>query len=86
MLMAKTYLTGGIQRIRIGDAVSRDIRLAFAVSEFRLLFCADDMKLFLPVKGYQDCIKVLSDMNKLCEWCEWCERNLLFLNVDKLKL
>jgi hypothetical protein len=40
------------------------------------------MKLFLPFKGFQDCMKIQSDLNKLSEWCE---RNSLFLNVDKCK-
>jgi hypothetical protein len=40
------------------------------------------MKLFLPVKSFQDCMKIQSDLNKLSEWCE---RNILFLNVDKYK-
>jgi hypothetical protein len=48
----------------------------------RVLFYADDMKLFLPVKGFQDCMKIQSDLNKLSKWCE---RNSLFLNVDKGK-
>jgi hypothetical protein len=41
-----------------------------------------DMKLFLPVKSFQDCRKFQFDLNKLSEWCE---RNSLFLNVDKFK-
>jgi hypothetical protein len=40
------------------------------------------MKLFLPVRGVQDCMKIQSDLNTLSEWCE---RNSLFLNVDKCK-
>jgi hypothetical protein len=44
----------------------------------RVLFDADDMKLFLPVSGFQDCLKVQSDLNKLSEWCN---RNSLLLNV-----
>jgi hypothetical protein len=48
----------------------------------RVLFYADDMKLFLPVRGFQDCIKIQSDLNTLSECCE---RNSLFLNVDKCK-
>jgi hypothetical protein len=40
------------------------------------------MKLFLPVKSFQDCRKFQFDLNKLSEWCE---RNSLFLNVDKFK-
>jgi hypothetical protein len=48
----------------------------------RVLYYADDMKLFLPVRGFQDCMKIQSDLNKLSEWCE---RNSFFLNVDKCK-
>jgi hypothetical protein len=44
----------------------------------RVLFYADDMKLFLPVSGFQDCLKIQSDLNKLLEWCD---RNSLLLNV-----
>jgi hypothetical protein len=40
------------------------------------------MKLFLPVSGFQDCLKIQSDLNKLSEWCD---RNSLLLNVDKCK-
>jgi hypothetical protein len=40
------------------------------------------MKLFLPVRGFQDCMKIQSNLNKLSKWCE---RNSLFLNVDKCK-
>jgi hypothetical protein len=46
-----------------------------------VLFYTDDMKL-VPVRGFQDCMKIQSDLNKLPEWCE---RNSLFLNVDKCK-
>jgi hypothetical protein len=38
------------------------------IGDFRLLPCAiDGRKLFLLVKGFQDCIKIQSDMNKLSE-------------------
>jgi hypothetical protein len=40
------------------------------------------MKLFLPVSGFQDCLKVPSDLKKLSEWCD---RNSLILNVSKCK-
>jgi hypothetical protein len=97
----KSYLTGRIQRIRIGGAVSKDIHgdigcptvesswtIVFHlvrqqnIDDFRIRPCAVDMKLFLPVKSFQDCIKIQSDLNKLSEWCE---RNSLFPNVDKCK-
>jgi hypothetical protein len=40
------------------------------------------MKLFLPVSGFQDCLKIQWDLNKLMEWCD---RNTLLLNVGKCK-
>jgi hypothetical protein len=49
----------------------------------RVLFYADDMKVFHPVRGFQDCMKIQSDLNKLSEWCD---RNSLFFNVDKCKI
>jgi hypothetical protein len=37
-----------------------------AISDYvRVLFYADDLKLFLTVKGFQDCMKIQSDQNKL---------------------
>jgi hypothetical protein len=48
----------------------------------RVLFYADDIKLVLPVRGFQDCLKIQSDLNKLSEWCD---RNSLLLNVGKCK-
>jgi hypothetical protein len=103
-LWLRSYLIGRIQRIRIGGAVSKDIRVTSVVPQgshlgplcfiwfvnrismifeyVHVLFYADDMKLFLPVKSFQDCMKIQSDLNKLFEWCE---RNSLFLNVDKCK-
>jgi hypothetical protein len=78
-----SYPSGKIQKIRIGDAVSKDIKVTWGVlqeshlglfcfiwfvnriSEIfgcaRVLFYADDMKLFLPVSGFQDCLKIQSD-------------------------
>jgi hypothetical protein len=91
-------LSGRIQKIRIGDAVSKDIKVTSGVPQgsylgalcfiwfgnriseifdcVRVLFYADDMKLFLPVSGFhgtaflQDCLKIQSDLNKLSEWCD----------------
>jgi hypothetical protein len=48
----------------------------------RVLFYADDMKLFLPVRGFQDCLKIQSDLNRLAEECE---ANALEMNVGKYK-
>jgi hypothetical protein len=36
----------------------------------RVLFYADDMKLFLPVRGLRDCLRIQDDLNRLAEWCE----------------
>jgi hypothetical protein len=91
------YLSGSIQKIRIGDAVSKDIKVTLGVPQgshlgpvcfiwfvnrileildyFRVLFDADDMKLFLPVSGFQFENSVGSVQH------EWCERSSLLLNV-----
>jgi hypothetical protein len=75
-----SYLSGRIQKIRIGDAVSKDIKVTSGVPQgshlgplcfiwfvnriseifdyVRVLFYADNMKLFLPVSGFQDCLKI----------------------------
>jgi hypothetical protein len=82
-----SYLSGSIQEIKIGDAVSKDIKVTSSVTQgsllgplcfiwfvnriseifdyVRILFYADDMELFLPVSGFQDCLKIQSDLNKL---------------------
>jgi hypothetical protein len=99
-----SYLSGKIQKMRIGDAVSKDIKVTSGVPQgshlgplcfiwfvnriseifdyVRALFYADDMKLFLPVSGFQDCLKIQSDLNKLSDWCD---RNSLLLNVGMCK-
>jgi hypothetical protein len=81
------YLSGRIQKIRICDAVSKDIKVTSDVphgshlgplcfiwfvnriSEIfdytRVLFYVDDIKLFLLVCGFQDCLKIQSDLNEL---------------------
>jgi hypothetical protein len=41
------------------------------------------MKLFLPVRGFRDCLKIQNDLNGLAEWCE---ANAMELNVSKCKL
>jgi hypothetical protein len=33
----------------------------------RVLFYADDMKLFLPVSGFQDCLKIQSDLGVIMD-------------------
>jgi hypothetical protein len=99
-----SYFSGRIQRVRMGDCVSRDILVTSGVSQgshlrplcfiwvvneisrifghVRVLFYADDMKLFLLVRGFQDCLKIQSDLNRLAEWCE---ANALELNVGNCK-
>jgi hypothetical protein len=85
-------VAGTIQKIRISDAVSKDIKVTSSVPQgshlgplcfiwffnrkseifdyVRVLFYADDMKLFLLVSGFQDYLKIQSDMNKLSEGCD----------------
>jgi hypothetical protein len=93
-----SYLSG---RRRIGDAVSKDIKVTsgFPQESYLGLLCfirfvnriseilddmnSDDTKLFLPVSGFQHCLKIQSDLNKLSEWCD---RNSLILNVGKITL
>jgi hypothetical protein len=58
-------------------------RLRLFVWHVRVLFYADDMKLFLPVRGFWDCLKIQIDLNRLVEWCE---ANALELNVAKCNL
>jgi hypothetical protein len=93
-LWLRSYLTRRIQRIRIGNAVSKYIRVTsgvpqgsylgplcfiWFVNRISVIFDYVRMKLFLSVRGFQDCMKIQSDLNKLSEWCEV---NSLFLNVD----
>jgi hypothetical protein len=73
-------LSGRIQKIRIGDAVSKDIKMTsggshlgslcfiWFVNRIHVLFYANDRKLFFPVSGFQDFLKIQSDLNKLSEW------------------
>jgi hypothetical protein len=94
--------SGRIQRVRMGDCVSRDILVSSGVPQgshlgplffiwfvneifrifrhVRVLFYADDMELFLPVRGFRDCLNIQGDLNRLAEWCE---ANALELNVGK---
>jgi hypothetical protein len=75
-----SYLSGRIQKIRIGDVVSKDIEVTSGVPQgshlgpicfiwfvnriseifdyVRVLFYTGDTKLFLPVSGFQDCLKI----------------------------
>jgi hypothetical protein len=99
-----SYFSGRIQRVRMGDCVSRDILVTSGVPQgshlgplcyiwfvneiarifrhVRVLFYADDIKLFLPVRGFRDCLRIQDDLNRLAEWCE---ANALELNVGKCK-
>jgi hypothetical protein len=74
------YQSGRIQKIRIVDAVSKDIKVTSGVPQgshlgslcficfvnriseifdyVHILFYADDIKLFLLVCGFQDCLKI----------------------------
>jgi hypothetical protein len=62
----------------IGLQNSRHRIRAVYDNSLRVLFYVDDMKLFLPGSGFQDCLKIQSDLHKLSEWCD---RNSLILNV-----
>jgi hypothetical protein len=83
----RSYFSGRIQRIRMGDCVwLLRVLLKAAINEIaqifeylRLLFDADDMKLSLPVRDFQDCLKIKNDL------VDWCGANLLELNVGKCK-
>jgi hypothetical protein len=33
----------------------------------QVLFYADDMKLFLPIRGFHDCLKIQCDLNRLVD-------------------
>jgi hypothetical protein len=48
----------------------------------RVLFYADNMKLFLLVRSFRDCLNMQNDFNKLAEWCK---ANAIELNVGKCK-
>jgi hypothetical protein len=48
----------------------------------RVLLCADDMKLFVPVRGFRGCLKIQNDLNGLAEWCK---ANALELNFGECK-
>jgi hypothetical protein len=43
-------------------------RISMIFDYVRVLFYADDMKLFLLVRVFQDCMIMQSDLNKLSEW------------------
>jgi hypothetical protein len=62
-------VSGRIQIIRIGDTVSKDIVISV---------CQENIN----ATGFQECLKIQSDLNKLSEWCYI---NSLLLNVSKCK-
>jgi hypothetical protein len=102
-LWLRSYLTQRIQRIRIGDAVSEDIKMTSGVPQgshlepfcfiwfvniisvifdyVRVLFYADDIKLFLPIRGLHDCINIQLDLNKLSEFAREIQCSLTSINV-----
>jgi hypothetical protein len=41
-------------------------RISVIFDYVRVLFYADDMKLFLPVRSFQDCMKIQSDLRINC--------------------
>jgi hypothetical protein len=47
----------------------------------RVFFYADDMKLFLSLLSFQDCLKIHCENSQV----EWCGANFLELNVGKFK-
>jgi hypothetical protein len=77
-LWLRSYLTGRFQRIRIGDAVSKDIRETSRVSQgshlgplsFIWFVNRKSVVFDLPIRASQDCIKIQLDLNKLSKWCE----------------
>jgi hypothetical protein len=83
-----SLLTGGIfftwHDTDIQEKQTRRLvnRISVIFVYVRVLINADDMKLFLPVRGFQHCMKIQADLNKRSEWCE---RTSLFLNIDKCK-
>lgn len=46
----------------------------------KVLFYADDTKIFFAIKDVEDCIMMQNDLNRLCEYCTL---NEIYLNVDK---
>jgi hypothetical protein len=79
MLMAKVLFDKKIQRIKIGDAVSKDIKVtsgfpqrSHLVTIVFHLVCQQNIGEF----RFQDCMKIQSDVNKLSEWC-----SLALINV-----
>jgi hypothetical protein len=77
----RSYLSGRIQKIRIGDAVSKDIKVTSGVPQGSHLGPLCFIR-FVNRIHCQNCLKSQLDRNKLSEWCD---RNSLLLNVDKCK-
>jgi hypothetical protein len=51
------------------QCVSFGLSTEYRIFEYvRVLFYADDIKLVFPVKNFQECMKIQSDLNKLYEW------------------
>jgi hypothetical protein len=78
------YFSGRMQRVRMYDCVSRNILVTLRPLCFiwfvngksrifrhvRVFFCAEEMKLFLPVHSFRDCLKIQNNLNRLAEWGE----------------
>jgi hypothetical protein len=92
-LWLRSYVTGRIQRIIIGETVSKDIRVTSGVPQGshlgslcfiwfanRISMIFDYVRVLFYVDDMKDCVKIQLDLNKLSEWCE---KNSLILNVDK---
>jgi hypothetical protein len=56
--------------------------ISWILRHVRVLFYANDMKMFLPVRGFRDCLRIQDNLNSVAEWCE---ANALQLNVGKCK-
>jgi hypothetical protein len=87
-----SYFSVRIQRVRMDDSYVPQCshlgplcfiwyvnEISWIFAHVRVLFYADDM---VPVSGFQDCLKIQSNLNRLAEWCE---ANALELNVGKCK-
>jgi hypothetical protein len=61
-------ITGASPIVVLGHSIYFNRESISVIFDYvRVRFYADDMKLFLPVRGFQDCIKIQSDLNKLSE-------------------
>jgi hypothetical protein len=56
--------------------------ISWILTHVWVLFYANDMKMFLLMRNFQDCLKIQSDWNRLAQSCE---ANAIGLNVGKCK-